>query len=42
MNKYAQKIGRLARGVAKNFTLEYTEVLKQRLAKARKKRWPKK
>jgi len=41
MNKYAQRIGRLAKGKPKNFKPETIDILKQRLSEARKKRWPK-
>ena len=42
MNKHAQALGRLSKGVPRKFTPETIEKLKKRLAEARKKRWPKK
>jgi hypothetical protein len=41
-NKAAQQLGRMARGVPKNFSPSEIERRKKRLAAARKNRWPKK
>jgi len=41
MNKDAQKLGRLARGVPKNYTAAELARRKKRLADARLKRWKK-
>lgn len=40
-NKAAQAIGRLARGVPKNYSAAEIAKRTQRLAEATKKRWPK-
>lgn len=42
MNKAASELGRLGRGVPKNYTSAELERRRKRLAAARKKRWPKK
>jgi hypothetical protein len=42
MNKAAQSLGRMARGVPKNFSPAELERRSKRLAQARKNRWPKK
>jgi hypothetical protein len=42
MNKHASALAKLGKGKPKHFSPKTIEVLKQRLAKARKKRWPKK
>jgi hypothetical protein len=42
MNRAAQALGRLARGVPKSYTPAELERRKQRLALARAKRWPEK
>jgi len=42
MNKNASALGKLARGKPKHFSKEDIEKFTLRLAKARKKRWPKK
>lgn len=42
MNRAAQALGRLARGVPKSYTREEIEARTKRLAEARLKRWPKK
>ena len=41
MNKNAQKLGRLAKGVPKKYSKEDIEKIKERLAQARKSRWVK-
>jgi hypothetical protein len=40
-NHHASALGKLAKGKPKNFSPEELERRKKRLAKARKKRWPK-
>lgn len=42
MNKAAQALGRLAKGVPKNFSPEELARRRDRLAAIRAKRWPKK
>ena len=42
MNKAAQALGRMARGVPKNYSPAEIARRKKRLAEARKKRWGKK
>jgi hypothetical protein len=42
MNRAAQALGRLAKGVPKTYTAEELERRKQRLVAARAKRWHKK
>jgi hypothetical protein len=42
MNKAAQQLGRLARGKPKHYSPAEIKKRTERLAKARKKRWPKK
>lgn len=41
MNAAAQKLGRQARGVPKHYSAAEIELRRERLAKAREKRWPK-
>jgi hypothetical protein len=41
-NPYASALGKLAKGKPKTLTSEEIESRTKRLAKARKKRWPKK
>jgi hypothetical protein len=42
VNKAASELGKLGRGVPKNYTTAELERRRKRLAAARKKRWPKK
>jgi len=42
MNKAAQQLGRLARGKPKRISQAESKRRRERLAEARKKRWPKK
>lgn len=42
MNKAAQRLGRMAAGKPKDFSAAELERRRERLAAARKKRWPKK
>ncbi len=39
INKNAQALGRLGKGVPKNYTLEELELRRKRMAESRKKRW---